>query len=226
MSTPTEVQINHDTGLCRITEGEARRVFYTTTDAVGLRMLGLTAPSHTANLPWMDCLATRGMAIGMRGDSTFVLWTVMPTSRQLTWRRHGESHDLTITFPPLLFGLKFHHGSLGRSSLYVIKPGLERRLSVDLRDPVLCPFPYGNVYDHGGICWGEINLRDIHQPQEAEDAFFQSGFNGDLFYGASIGAREATLPEVMRRIGAVPVPPPVNGHYRSSVQGMVTSLGR
>jgi hypothetical protein len=49
-------------------------------------------------------------------------------------------------------------------------------------DP-LFSFPYGNVYDHGGICWGTAAIPKITRPMDligALSAFFDSNFNGDL----------------------------------------------
>jgi hypothetical protein len=225
MAATTEIQINHENGLCRILEGEARRVFYSTPEAVGLRLLNLGTPNQVANLQWVDCLATKGVAFGARGDATYVLTTIPAQERVVTYRRSSAGTEYKCTFPPLLFSLKFFEGHLNKSSLWVIKPGFEAKLSVLSAEHTLCAFPYGNVYNHGGVCWGEILLRDIRQPIDAEQAFFASGFNGDLFHPYYLGATDSYFPDMaIRTKGILPIPPA--NMYTHAMTDTISNLGR
>jgi hypothetical protein len=47
------------------------------------------------------------------------------------------------------------------------------------------PWPYGNVYDYGDVCWGSVPKESVSlaDPWAVERLFFDSEFNGDLWRG-------------------------------------------
>jgi Prokaryotic E2 family D len=123
--------------------------------------------------------------------------------------------------PPTLMLMTMTARQLVSSSLWVVKAGMEKKLHVGSTDPTLAAFPYGNVYSHGKICWGDTPIRELHHPQEVEDAFFQSGFNGDLTYLGNCGAGERTLPDLIKQVKKdLPIPTTFSTSVAAAIQGM------
>lgn len=178
----TEMEIHIKDGRVKVFEGPSRRVLHTTEEALGLSLLKLN-PQNQGNveLRWVDMLGTRGLAIAPSGSRVLCLQTFPSHKRTLPFRRGDMSRDYTVTIPDVLMATNFKDGGLQKASLWVVRKDFLPKLSATSTDPTLCYWPYGNVYSHGGICWGTTPVRDIHSPQEAFDAFFNSGFNGDLF---------------------------------------------
>lgn len=187
MSQEMEIVIRD--GRVKVFEGPSRRVFYTTEEALGLSLLKLNPSANTgsAELRWVDMLGTRGLAIASSGSRLVCLQTFPSHQRTIPFRRGDVSRDYTVTVPDVLMATNFKDGSLQKASLWTVKTGFMSKLSATSMDPTLAYWPYGNVYNHGGICWGTTPIRDIHSPQDAFEAFFNSGFNGDLFAYTSTG---------------------------------------
>ncbi len=220
------IEIHIKDGICKVIEGLSRRVTFTTEESVGLALLKINPSQQAGVIKWNDHLLTRGVAIGVAGAKTYSIWVIPAQDRTIDWRRNERSQQLKVTLPACLMGTVFNGGTLGKATLWVIKPGLESKLTASLQDGCLVAWPYGNIYTHGGVCWGTTSTRDIHTPQEIEDAFFRSGFNGDLWYaGSACGVGEATLPDLVKRVGAV-IPVPAATAYTKSVASMVQELGR
>lgn len=185
----TDMEIHIKGGKVKVFEGPARRVFHTTEEALGLSLLKLN-PSEggaTVELRWVDLLGSRGLAIAPAGGKLVCLQTFPSHKKTLNYIRGDVNQPFTVTIPDVLMATNFKDGHLQKASLYVVKPQMLGKLSTTSTDPTLTYWPYGNVYSHAGICWGTTPIRDIHSPQEAFDAFFSSGFNGDLFAMDSSG---------------------------------------
>lgn len=177
------MEIHIKDGRCKVFEGTSRRVFYTTEEALGLSLLKLNPQNvGSVELRWVDMLGTRGLAIAPSGSQLLCLQTFPSHQRTLPFRRRDVNREYIVTIPDVLMATNFKNGSLQKASLWTVRAGFMAKLSVTSTDPTLAHWPYGNVYSHGGICWGTTPVRDIHSPQDAFDAFFSSGFNGDLFY--------------------------------------------
>lgn len=183
-----DMEIHITGGKVKVFEGPARRVFHTTEEALGLSLLKLN-PSSQGNveLRWLDMLGTRGLAVAPSGSRLVCVQTFPSHTRTLPYRRGDTSRDYTVTIPDVLMATNFKDGALIKASLWTVRKDFLSKLSVTSTDPALTYWPYGNVYSHGGICWGTTPIRDIHSPQDAFEAFFASGFNGDLFTFNNLG---------------------------------------
>ena len=232
MITPMEIHIKD--GQCKVIEGEARRVYFTTEEALGLAMLRLNphVAGGTVALDWADFLGDRGVAMALSGNRALALMRYPATTRSIQYHRGtGSSLDFAVTTPPLLVAAAFVAQKLVKTQLWVIKAGFEDKLSVTGTDNVLSMFPYGNVYSHGGICWGSTPLKDIHQPNEVVGAFFSSGFNGDLYTPSYMGVSEQVLLSYLQRITANGTKTgvlnlPIETAYVKSVAAVVQDISR
>lgn len=201
------MEIHITDGKVKVFEGSSRRVFHTTEEALGLSLLKLNpANQGTVELRWVDLLGSRGLAVAPSGSRLICLQTFPSHKRTLPFRRGDVNRDYTVTIPDVLMATNFKEGSLQKASLWVVRPGFLDKLSVTSSDLALAYWPYGNVYGHGGICWGTTPIQDIHGPQDAFDAFFNSGFNGDLFAFNSQGLLNF-LEGVKKDGGAFPLQP-------------------
>jgi hypothetical protein len=212
---------------CRVIEGPARRVRYTTPEAVALALLQLR-PENTrfaGATRWMDYLAGRGVAIGLVNDSLVGLLTYPAMMRTIPYR-HTAQKDHIAEFPPLLMASHFKAGKLVKSSLWVIKASAMPTLGISVTASVLAPFPYGNVYDHGGICWGSASTKDVREPDETIQTFFQSGFNGDLFNPAPIGAGSTPYHDFLQTYDGKALPLPRESCYSKSMTALVQDIFR
>jgi hypothetical protein len=229
MPAPIEIHLQ-DNGLCRIIEGPARRVLYSTKQGVGLALLGLTEHAQTTEIQWVDFLRTHGVAAGIAHDTTVALLIVPAKHRVIRYRRSSdestETVEVSLNTPTLLIAAKMRHTRMLRSQLLLIAPGYEHKVTTTLADPCLAAWPYGNVYAHGGICWGRDGVdQQVTHPSEIEEIFFQSGFNGDLWYPGEWGRRSEDLPFLLDSLGPdEALPPPLR--YRKTVADTIEFLQR
>lgn len=177
-----DMEIHISGGKCKVFEGPSRRVFHTTEEALGLSLLKLNPQNQgTVELRWLDLLGSRGLAVAPSGSRLVCLQTFPSHTRTIPFRRGDVNREYTVTIPDVLMATSFKDSALQKASLWCVRAGMLPKLSATSADPTLTYWPYGNVYSHGGICWGTTPIREIHTPQDAFDAFFTSGFNGDLF---------------------------------------------
>lgn len=217
-------EIHIKDGRVKVFEGPSRRVMYTTEEALGLSLLKLN-PQNVGNveLRWVDMLGSRGLAIAPSGSRLVCLQTFPAHQRTIPFRRGDVSREYTVTIPDVLMATNFKDNSLQKASLWVVRPDFLKKLTATSTDPTLAYWPYGNVYTHGGICWGTTPVRDIHTPQDAFDAFFTSGFNGDLFAYNSTGLLNF-LDTVKRDGGAFPLWPAER--YTQTCASVVQAIAR
>lgn len=231
MATP-QLQIEVFEHTCRVLEGASKRVFYATPESIGLALLRL-APEQASRglqLSWMDYLGDRGIAMTVAGESFITLLTFPAMMRPVPYRRGGgvAPADYTAIFPPLLLAVHFKNGRLLKASLWVIKAGFEKKLGVGGAENCLAAFPYGNVYDHGGVCWGTTPIKDLRTPAEMLPAFFDSGFNGDLWSPNSLGLTGPLAGYVayLTAKDGTALSLPTDGRYTKSMAALVQDIVR
>ena len=228
------LEIHIKDGQCKVIEGIGRRVFRTTEEALGLALLRLNPATATGNiaLNWTDFLADRGVAMALSGDRALTLLKYPSFTRSIVYRRgDSETQNYNITFPPLLWAMSFRTGRLVKSQLWAIKAGMESRLSTTGTENVLACFPYGNVYAHGGVCWGTTRLTDVRQPGDVHETFFASEFNGDLYTRSYIGVRDEGLQGYLHRItnggqATGILNQPVESTFTTSVSAVTQDIAR
>lgn len=211
---------------CKVIYGPAKRVIYTTEEALGLALLGLNENNSSGQtFDWMDFLQSHGLAICCRGTKSMTIHLSPSKMRTIlyTVSSSGAGEKLVMTTPPLLITSVFDNKRLVNSGMFVVKAGLEHKLSVTLQEAVLAHFPYGNVHNHGGICWGHAATADIKNPIDVEESFFNSAFNHDLFDPASCGVVDASLGTMVKRTEGI-LPSPVN--FRVSIDQIIQGMGR
>ena len=219
-----EMDISIREGKCKVIYGPAKRIVHTTEQAVGLVLLGMANRTGGAPSQWQDFLQTHGIAVGQSGNKALTLYVSQAKQRTILYRvgTTGGS-KLVVTIPTLLIATAFEQGRLVHSKIFVIKAGLEHKLTTTLTEPILTAFPYGNVHDDGRVCWGSASTRDIKTPMDMEEIFFGSAFNHDLFNRGTIGCSDPDLATLVSRVnGALPLPP----NYSRSIGQVVQDLGR
>ena len=220
-----QLEIHIKNGLCKVFQGDARRVFYSTEEAVALALLRINPAQDTGSIQWMDFLSTHGIAIGQRGATVIAVMVYPAKMRTVQWRAISSGQEplqsLDTTFPPLLILTQTVDATLVKSFMYVIRPGKDRSLTVTRSDPCLAPFPYGNVHTSGKICWGTVATNGIIHPSDMEDLFFKSGFNGDLWHGSEIlGVDDESLADLVKRTEGHLPSPPAPAHNISMLHAM------
>jgi hypothetical protein len=222
----SELEIHLKDGLCKVIEGTARRTYFSTSEAVGLALLGMNQGSVTTSVKWMDFLASKGLAFGATGKESFTIMVIPEKEREISYQRgSGASLRLKVTYPQLIMAVRMINEKVNKTMFFVLKAGEEKKLTITSTSNVMAPFSYGNVYEHGGVCWGNTVIKDIVHPADVEGAFFESAFNGDLFHSSTWGGRDASFPELVERTGGK-LPVPVAGQFTKSMVGVVQDIGR
>lgn len=83
-----------------------------------------------------------------------------------------------VPFPALMFIFCVATGRINVSEVVALDT------DVPQEDSIVYHYPFGNVYNDGKICWGNIALPSISNPLElpkAVSAFFASETNNDLY---------------------------------------------
>lgn len=223
---PLNMEIHLKDGLCKVVEGEGKRTFFSTEEAVGLFLLKHNPESAIAQVNWQDFLRSKGLAFAMQGIKALTLLVTPAQTKTITYGPSGSVHEAVVKVPAMLWASKLQGTVLVRSSIWCIKPGFEPQLSVESTDPCLAAWPYGNVYNHGGVCWGTTNTREIRQATEIEDLFFGSVFNGDLSYITNCGVAEHSLSTLLTRLGKKDAVLPSPTNYPQNVAQVTKDLLR
>lgn len=151
----------------------------------------------------LDYLRTLGVAF-MLDPAGHVIATVGVVDRQdRDYRISGTT--VHVRTPPITVLSKWNPGNGGHitSSIWV-----SESIPTRLGDTIECiPWPWGNVYDYGKICWGSTNRQGLHvnDPFCALTLFFSGMGNQDLWRGGaywdqtpSDTTRPLTLPANIR----------------------------
>ena len=182
--TTSEIHVNHATGQCRITVRPSGRVYVSTAPAVGLALIGESSRfGHSLEtMQWVDMLATHGVAVGLHHRKVITAAVIPAKVRtiQFTDGADTPSTTITCTFPACFLAMQVNNGGFVRATIMLVDVTRQAQLSIISHVPLLVPFPYGNVYDTGTICWGAADHADIHTLLDLETRFFGSGFNTDL----------------------------------------------
>lgn len=198
-------------GQCRVVMEAARRSFFSTPRAVGLALLATSGAEQetSSDLVWSDFLASHGIAIGTRGRQRVTVALLPPKTRTVSVTRRDDSGLLTCTptFPPLMLIMLHQDGNWVRGLLYRADATRQGQMAVTASVAVLGTFPFGNVYDTGRICWGNVNPRDIRTVADFESLFFGSGFNTDLV-GPGAGGGDLARATAAAPGGVLPVVAP------------------
>mgnify|MGYP001589403748 CR=1 FL=1 len=221
MSQQLEIHLNDS--ICKVYQGNARRVFYSTEEAVALALLKIKPTSLTNQVQWADFMAGSGIAFGVIGNKTITLIQSPARTRTIHWEKLETSVDLTVDIPPLLWAIKMIGPKLVKTQLWLVRNGFEQKLSVISTDACLHYFPYGNVYSHGGVCWGHVEVNAIKHPSEVEETFFKSSFNNDLWAPLALSITDARLPDLVQKVKTkLPVPPAAS--YTKSVVSVIHEM--
>jgi hypothetical protein len=121
------------------------------------------------------------------GQNNYVLVMESPAKiRNFTLHAAAQAHQegykprqLMIPFPNCVLIFKVVNRRLFNTWVYSTANKIS---SVDNN---LCVFPYGNIYQDGHVCWGQVQLPEINSPQNLSAVvalFFDAPFNGDLTY--------------------------------------------
>jgi hypothetical protein len=98
----------------------------------------------------------------------------------------GKIKELSgVAFPGLLMAVVCRPEKNG--TLRIVHERLFATGSPTLRDTdILYRFPFGNVYEDGRICWGQVNesknIKSISQAGSLLDTFLFNTMNSDLYY--------------------------------------------
>jgi hypothetical protein len=90
---------------------------------------------------------------------------------------------MTVPFPEILFVVCVREKRIAESRLFACIPPIGRP------HDRLYRFPFGNVYEDGRICWGNMTLPQIDEPIVLDSVvgrFFSSVFSGHLVNGTSM----------------------------------------
>ena len=171
--------ILNNTARCRVTTDAAQESFYSTPQLVALGLLRHVSEAST--FIWHDYLATHNLAIGHTNTQVIYVGILPRQARTIQWYGDNSSppHHLTFTFPRCLLIIVTKACRTHYTELYTIAD--DAFPTITCPDPCLIPYPYGNVYEDGHICWGSISTATILTLPALEAAFFASGFNRDLW---------------------------------------------
>lgn len=127
-------------------------------------------------MEWIDMLQGVGVLIGhnQREQAVFYL---KPAHQRII--RYGEL-ALDVLVPATILGATWTSGNFNDAFVFVVK---EMAPAVKV-----IPWPWGNVYERGKICWGNA-VRPRLTPstiKQLEPAFWETPFNRDLLYNYSI----------------------------------------
>jgi len=146
----------------------------------------LTGAKTLGKLEWCDALNSHGIAwTGTQATRLrMVVGWKQEERKSIFYRGMREAgpmtEELAITIPPRLWVLSWQGGALQESRLYVCKEEFPMAVVDDTTQ--IEPYPGGNVYEHGGICWGSTPLPTFSIGAQAavDHLFFTSLFNGDV----------------------------------------------
>ena len=217
MNQQLEIHLNGDT--CKVIEGAAKRTYFSTPEAVGLALLRIdTSTVAAANLKWTDFLASNGVAFGAMGNKVLTLF-VTPTKQRTISYAGVPTRQFLVNLPPMLYAVCMTGGRFSNAKIYIINPVQVNKLSITGTNNTLATFPYGNVYSDGRVCWGSTKVSEITRPQDVEEAFFGSTFNGDLWYMGGSGGLPAMV-EATKGVLTLP------SSFPKSVAGVAAEITR
>lgn len=124
-----------------------------------------------------------------QSPGNFKVWIALEeTKRSMLYYGKAEY----IPFPGLIFELEVMNSKVVTSNLFsyigTAKEGMK-----------LYNYPFGNVYDEGKICWGNMNLPAIMTLKDTEkiiNMFLASETNNDLFRNRKFQTQRALIEDI------------------------------
>lgn len=124
-------------------------------------------------------------------SGNFKVWVTMKSEkRPLLY--YGKTE--LVPFPNLLLEFEVSHTKVNRSKIYSFVGDAKEGMQ-------LYRFPFGNVYDDGKICWGNMSLPSVKRLEEIEQLvgmFFSSETNDDLFRGKDFPTQRTFIEELKK----------------------------
>jgi len=133
---------------------------------------------HTYSLPLLPS-GCKFVAVGASSTKIGIVRpeTVMP----ITFQNYNNIQSYVIRWPSLLYIVEYNIATktIIKESIYVTKQPITPESKMYM-------FPFGNVFNHGGICWGSVKIpKTTYELYEVGDrliSFITSAFNCDLVY--------------------------------------------
>lgn len=221
----TEIKLNHADNSCIVIAGPTRRAFFSTPRAVAMALLDGIHESEEAatdrasrNMNWTDLLATHGTLFGQQGQKQVTAVVLPRKERSVIVGTNMSDPPIVVSYPPTLLALLTVGGRIHRGMVMLADVTRQAQFGVIATQPLLTPFPYGNIYnDSGYICWGTVRHSDIRSIQDLEALFFGSGFNHDLWNAEVAG---------MARLRAGELPTPATARFTHTFPQMIERLLR
>lgn len=226
----TEIHLDDASPTCRVIRGASRQMYITTPVAVGMALVSGAISSGVddeaavgAAITWTDMLATHGVAVGRRGTQDLTVALIPPKLRTVRWRASETYEDITTTFPAMLIAMATQQRRFLRATMFLADLTKQARMATNSEIPCLVAFPYGNVYSESGlICWGGVEHGDILSIADLETAFFNSGFNTDLWY---MGSTRTLKTLATATPAGTPLPVPT-GEWHGTIMNAIGRLAR
>jgi hypothetical protein len=184
--------------LARVVNEHGKQAGYVHMENLAQILLGATAETQgqeaVSRERWVDLLGSHGVAMVKTAQNVQLILARPREFRNSEWPHLDETQGryirkrLRIEFPPQLWRLQYNNGFHASSQLF-LTPELVTSLESSIP---IHRFPYGNVYEHGGICWGAVravNRMKDNDPNALIDLFWNSGFNKDLGRSFYIGEK-------------------------------------
>lgn len=146
---------------------------------------GITGTKTAGRLDWVDALGTHGFAInGSLGTTLRMVvgwkeWEEKIIHYIPLHNPGAKKAEFKILVPPRLWILSWRGGVLHQSRIFC---GEELPQAVVDDTTMIGPYPGGNVYNDGRICWGSTPMPtfSIGAQTMVDHLFFSSIFNGDV----------------------------------------------
>lgn len=137
------------------------------------------AEATSTSRRWVDLFSgPMPMAIGLKGDTTTILVVrTWPAGHQ--WEDKVGKQKFAL--PPVIIG-----GTWKNDARFLVWSGVGVLPAIPAHfspDTLIHPWPFGNVYDDGHICWGLNTNQDLVFPSTIftmANRFFDTPFNSDL----------------------------------------------
>lgn len=122
------------------------------------------------------------------GDRELIFVEASPANRDVSFGYNSDDNRQfnSVRFPGLLMGIVCDVSNSGAYHVKAMKLYATRNPLMSDQDR-LYRYPFGNVYDDAGICWGSVNdknkVRNVSQAASLLPAFIESQMNSDLYPG-------------------------------------------
>lgn len=126
--------------------------------------------------------------ISLMDTTTFSVVIEVPKAERVLMY-YGDMYQ--VPFPNILMYFYVEQGKLVGSKCFA---------TCGEKETLYC-YPFGNVYEDGKICWGNVSLPKIQKLEEINifvSMFFSSGTNDDLYFNSRGMTQRAMLEELVK----------------------------